>query len=107
MEAAEAAEAVMEAEAAEAAGAIEAAEAAEAARLKLRLKLKLPPDLPAAILCTSGTALPKVKLKPEVMVAGTQVDQEERVMGDTPPARLGCNLPVLEAEFSACLEGEV
>ena len=47
-------------------------------------------DLPAAVLGTSGTALPKVKLEPEVVVAGTQVEQEERVTGDTPPARLGC-----------------
>ena len=59
-----------------------------------------PRDLPAAVLCTSGTALPKVKLKPEVMVAGTQVEQEERVTGDTPPARLGCAVPVLETDFS-------
>ena len=28
-------------------------------------------DLPAAVLCTSGTALPNVKLEPEVVVAGT------------------------------------
>ena len=57
-------------------------------------------DLPAAVLCTSGTALPKVKLEPEVMVAGTQVEQEERVTGDTPPARLGCAVPALENDFS-------
>ena len=61
--------------------------------------------LPIAVLSTSGTALPKVKLKPEVVVAGTQVDQEERVTGDTPPARLGCDVPVLEVDFSACLRG--
>ena len=57
-------------------------------------------DLPAAVLCTSGTALPKVKLEPEVTVAGTQVEQEERVTGDTTPARLGCAVPVLENDFS-------
>ena len=54
---------------------------------------------PAAVLCTSGTALPKVKLEPEVMVARTQVEQEERVTGDTPPARLGCAVPVLENDL--------
>ena len=37
-----------------------------------------------------GMALPKDKLEPEVVVAGSQVEQEERVTGDTPPARLGC-----------------
>ena len=36
-------------------------------------------DLPASVLCTAGTALPKVKLESEVVVAGTQVEQEERV----------------------------
>ena len=56
-------------------------------------------DLPAAVLCTSGTALPQVKLEPEVMVAGTQVEQEERVTGDTPPARLGYAVPVLENDL--------
>ena len=56
-------------------------------------------DLPAAVLCTSGTALPKVKLEPEVVVAGTQVEQEERVTGDTPPARLVCAVPVLENDL--------
>ena len=53
-------------------------------------------DLPASVLCISGTALPKVKLESEVVVAGTQVEQEERVTGDTPPARLGCAVPVVE-----------
>ena len=53
-------------------------------------------DLPASVLCISGTALPKVKLESEVVVAGTQVEQEERVKGDTPPARLGCAVPVVE-----------
>ena len=33
------------------------------------------------------------------MVAGTQVEQEERVTGDTPPARLGCAVPVLENDL--------
>ena len=56
-------------------------------------------DLPAAVLCTSGTALPNVKLEPVVVVAGTQVEQEERVTGDTPPARLGCAVPVLENDL--------
>ena len=56
-------------------------------------------DLPAAVLCTSCTALPKVKLEPEVVVAGTQVEQEERVTGDTPPARLGCAVPVVENDL--------
>ena len=56
-------------------------------------------DPPAAVLCTSGTALPKVKLEPEVVVAGTQVEQEERVTGDTPPARLGCAVPMLENDL--------
>ena len=30
------------------------------------------------------------------MVAGTQVEQEERVTGDTSPARLGCAVPVVD-----------
>ena len=62
----------------------------------------VPRVLPAAVLCTSGTALPKVKLKPDVMVAGTQVDQEERVTGDTPPARLGCDVPVWSWSWKNC-----
>ena len=56
-------------------------------------------DLPASVLCTSGTALPKVKLESEVVVAGTLVDQEERVTGDTPPARLGCAVLVVENDL--------
>ena len=43
----------------------------------------------ASVLCTSGTALPKVKLETEIVVAGTQVEQEEQVTGDTPPGHYG------------------
>ena len=56
-------------------------------------------DLPASVLCTSGTALPKVNLESEVVIAGSQVEQEERVTGDTPPARLGCAVPVVENDL--------
>ena len=56
-------------------------------------------DLPASVLCTSGTALPKVKLESEVVIAGSQVEQEERVTGDTLPARLGCAVPVVENDL--------
>ena len=56
-------------------------------------------DFPASVLSTSGTALPKDKLESEVVVAGSQVEQEERVTGDTPPARLGCTVPVVENDL--------
>ena len=56
-------------------------------------------DFPASVLSTSGTALPKDKLESEVVVAGTQLEQEERVTGDTPPARLGCAVPVVENDL--------
>ena len=56
-------------------------------------------DFPASVLSTSGTALPKDKLESEVVVAGSQVEQDERVTGDTPPARLGCAVPVVENDL--------
>ena len=56
-------------------------------------------DLPASVLSTSGVAPPEDKLESEVVVAGTQVEQEERVTGDTPPARLECAVPVAENDF--------
>ena len=56
-------------------------------------------DLPASVLCTSGTALPKVMRESKVVIAGSQVEQEERVTGDTPPARLGCAVPVVENDL--------
>ena len=48
--------------------------------------------LPASVLSTSGTALPKDNLESEVVVAGTQVEQEERVTGDTLGVRCSCGL---------------
>ena len=56
-------------------------------------------DLPAPVSSTSGMALPKDKLESEVVVAGTQVVQEERVTGDTPPGHLGCAVPVAENDL--------
>ena len=56
-------------------------------------------DSLASVLSTSGTALSKDKLESEVEDAGSQVEQEERVTGDTPPARLGCAVPVVENDL--------
>ena len=55
--------------------------------------------LPASVMSAPGTALPKDKLESEVVVAGTQVEQEEQVTGDTPPGHLGCAVPMVENDL--------
>ena len=55
--------------------------------------------LPASVMSAPGTALPKDKLEYEVVVAGTQVEQEEQVTGDTPPGHLGCAVPMVENDL--------